>query len=182
MKTIRLVVSSLCILIIGISSASAQVVDLGELGELDINDILGKVMHVKKGFAPKFTLGNIDIPKISKVAEVLGVKKNEKVNKLFSTFKTGRTVYKVASYAGGALAVYGVARKIGDSLTTATTKTAITSGLVTIGSGLLVKFLTKSASYKAVDIFNGIATRKIRDIFSIKPASNTAGLGLYVSL
>ncbi len=181
MKVVRLIVLNVVILLLSFGSASAQI-DLGKFGELDINDILGKVMHVKKGFAPKFALGNINIPEISKVAEVLGVKKNNQVNKLFSTFKIGRTVYKVASYAGGALAIYGVARKIGDSLTTASTKTAITSGLVTIGSGLLVKFLTKSASYKAVDIFNGIAVRKIKDIFSIKPASNTAGLGLYVKL
>ncbi len=181
MKVIRLMVFTILISFISIGSASAQI-DLGKLGELDINDILGKVMNVKKGFAPKFALGNLQIPQISKVAEILGVKKNNQINKLFSTFKTGRTVYKVASYAGGALAIYGVARKIGDSLTTASTKTAITSGLVTIGSGLLVKFLTKSASYKAVDIFNGIAVRKIKDIFSIKPASKTAGLGLYVKL
>jgi hypothetical protein len=33
-----------------------------------------------------------------------------------------------------------------------------------------------------VDIFNGIAVKKIKDIFSIAPASNTAGIGLYVKL
>lgn len=31
---------------------------------------------------------------------------------------------------------------------------------------LIVKFLTKSAAYKAVDIFNDIAVKKIIDIFS----------------
>ena len=36
--------------------------------------------------------------------------------------------------------------------------------------------------FKAVDIFNGIAARKIKDIFSIKPASNNMGIGLYVKL
>jgi hypothetical protein len=182
MNFIKIFVLTICISMAGINYVSAQVVDLGKLGELDVKDIFSKVMNVKRGFAPEFALGNLSIPKISKVAEVLGVKKNSQINKLFSTFKTGRTVYKIASYAGGALAVYGVVRKIGDSLTTASTKTAITSGLVTIGSGIIIKFLTKAASYKAVDIFNGIAVRKIKDIFSIKPASNTAGIGLYVKL
>ena len=157
-----------------------------DLNNLNLNDIIGKVMNVKRGSAPKFALGNISIPKIGKVAEILGMKKNDQVNRLFSTFKTGRTVYKVASYAGSALAIYGAikgaARKASDSLSSGGYQTAIASGLVTIGSGLLVKFLTKAASYKAVDIFNGIATRKIRDIFSIKPASNTIGIGLYVKL
>ena len=81
-----------------------------------------------------------------------------------------------------ALFIKGAAKKASDSLSSGGYQTAIASGLVTIGSGLLVKFLTKAASYKAVDIFNGIATRKIRDIFSIKPASNTIGIGLYVKL
>ncbi len=158
--------------------SSAQI----DLNNLDINDIIGKAMNVKRGFAPKFALGNIDIPKIHKVAEILGMKKNNQVNKLFSTFNTGRTVYKIASYAGGAAAVYGVVKKLSDSATVPAGKTALTTGLITIGSGLIVKFLTKAASYKAVDIFNGIAARKIKDIFSIKPASNTMGIGLYVKL
>jgi hypothetical protein len=153
-----------------------------DLNNIDLNDIIGKVMNVKKGFAPKFSLGKIEIPKVAKVAEILGLKRNEQVNRLFNTFKTGRTVYKVASYAGGALAIYGVVKKIGDDSTTSGYKAALTSGLVTIGSGLIVKFLTKAASYKAVDIFNGIATRKIKDIFSIAPASNTMGIGVYVKL
>jgi hypothetical protein len=68
-----------------------------------------------------------------------------------------------------------------DSITTGS-KNALASGLVSIGTGLIVKFLTKNASYKAVDIFNGIAARKIKDIFSIAPASNTMGIGLYVKL
>ena len=182
MKCIKIVVCTICLWLGAINAVSAQVVDLGKLGELDVKDIFSKVMNVKRGFAPKFALGNLSIPKISKVAEILGVKKNNQVNKLFSTFKTGRTVYKIASYAGGALAVYGVARKIGDSLTTSSTKAAITSGLVTIGSGLIVKFLTKAASYKAVDVFNGIAIKKIKEIFSIRPAFETMGISLYVKL
>lgn len=161
-----------------ITKSSGQI----DLDNLNLNDILGKVMNVQKGFAPKFALGRISVPKIHKVAEILGLKKNEQVNKLFSTFNTGRTVYKITAFLGSAAAIYGVVKKISDSANVPGGKTALTSGLISIGSGLLVKFLTKAAAYKAVDIFNGIAARKIKDIFSIKPASNTIGVGLYVKL
>lgn len=157
--------------------SSAQI----DLENLNLKDIIGRVMNVQHGFAPKFSLGNIRIPKIHKVAEILGLKKNDQVNKLFSTFNTGRTIYKITSYAGSAVAIYGLVKQISDSITSGS-KAALTSGLVSIGTGLLVKFLTKAASYKAVDIFNGIAARKIKDIFSIKSASNTMGIGLYVKL
>ena len=101
---------------------------------------------------------------------------------MFRTFNTGRTVYKITSFAGSAVAIYGIVKKISDSANVPAGKTALTSGLISIGSGLLVKFLTKAASYKAVDIFNGIAVKKIKDIFSIAPATNTAGIGLFVKL
>ncbi len=158
--------------------SSAQI----DLNNINLRDIIGKVMNVQHGFAPKFSLGNVTIPKIHKVAEILGLKKNSDVNRLFSTFNTGRTIYKITSYAGSAIAIYGVIKQSGDSLSTKQGRAALTSGLVSIGSGLLVKFLTKAAAYKAVDIFNGIAMKKIKDIFSIKPASNTMGIGLYVKL
>ena len=153
-----------------------------DLSHLDLTDIIGKVMHVQKGFAPKFSLGKTPIDKISKVAEILDLKKNNEVNKLFNTFKTGRTIYKVAAYTGGAIALYSLARKVDNSVKAQDYNGALYSGIAAIGSGLIVKFLTKSASYKAVDIFNQIAIRKIKDIFSIAPASNSAGLGLYVKL
>jgi hypothetical protein len=153
-----------------------------DFDHLDINDIIGKVMQVQKGFAPKFSLSNISIPKISKVAEILGLKKNEEINRLFNTFRTGRTIYKIAAYTGGAIAVYGLYRKVDKSIVNKDFNTALISGLGTISSGLIVKFLTKAASYKAVDIFNGIAVKTIKDIFSIQPASSTLGIGLYVNL
>lgn len=153
-----------------------------DLNHLDLGDIIGKVMHVQKGFAPKFSLAKTPILKISKVAEILDLKKNNEVTKLFNTFKTGRTIYKVAAYSGGAIAVYSLVRKIDNSVKAQDYNAALYSGIAAIGSGLIVKFLTKSASYKAVDIFNDIAVKKIKDIFSIAPASNTAGLGLYVKL
>jgi hypothetical protein len=158
--------------------ASAQI----DLHNLDLKDIIGKVMHVEKGFSPKFYLGKTPIDKISKVAEILGLKQNEEVNRLFKTFRTGRLVYKVAAYAGSAIAVYSLARKTEKSVKAQDYNGALYSGVAAIGSGLIVKFLTKGASYKAVNIFNGIAVKKIRDIFSIAPASNTAGIGLYVKL
>ncbi|HEV2831796.1 MAG TPA: hypothetical protein VGW31_07430, partial [Hanamia sp.] len=87
-----------------------------DLNHVDIQDIIGKVMHVEKGFAPKFSLGRTPIDQISKVAEILGLKKNEEVNRLFKTFKTGRIVYKVAAYTGSAIVVYGLVRKLDNSL------------------------------------------------------------------
>jgi len=127
-------------------------------------------------------LGRTPIQKISKVEEILGLKQNTEVNRLFRTFKTGRIIYKAAAYAGGAIAVYSLVRKAENSVKSQDYNTALYTGISAIGTGLIIKFLTKGASYKAVDIFNGIAVKKIKDIFSIGPASNTAGVGLYLKL
>ncbi len=159
-------------------NSSAQI----DLNNLNLQDIIGKVMHVEKGFAPKFSLGRTPIQKISKVEEILGLKQNTEVNRLFKTFKTGRIIYKAAAYAGGAIAVYSLVRKTENSVKSQDYNTPLYSGISAIGTGLIIKFLTKGASYKAVDLFNGIAVKKIKDIFSIRPASNTAGIGLYVKL
>lgn len=153
-----------------------------DLEHLDLRDLIGKVMHVEKGFAPQFSLGNTPIKKMERVAEILGLKKNEDVNRLFRTFRTGRIIYKVAAYTGGAVVAYSLIRKVSNSLESGNYETALYSGLGAIGSGLIVKFLTKQASYKAVDIFNDIAVKKILDIFSIRPASGVIGVGLYVKL
>lgn len=172
---------SMLIILAGLLStymASAQI----DLDHLKLQDLLGKVINVQKGFAPKFSLGNTPIKKITKVADILGMKKNDEVNKLFRTFQTGRIVYKVAVYAGGAVAVYGLVRKMDNSIKSGNYETALYSGLGSIVSGLAVKLLTKGASYKAVDIFNGVAVKKIIDIFSIAPASDMPGIGIYVKL
>ena len=116
------------------------------------------------------------------IDEILGLKKSPEVNKLFNTFKTGRTIFHLASYAGSAVALYGVIKSAGDSASRANYKGALVGGLTSALTGIIVKLLTKGAAYKAVDIFNGIAARKIKDIFSIKPASNNIGIGLYVKL
>lgn len=153
-----------------------------DLNNIDLGDIIGKVMNVKRGFAPKFSLGKQPLEKISKVSEILGLKKNEKINKLFGTFRTGRTIWKVASYGGSAVLVYGLAKKIDKAAAESDYKGALVSGLTTVAGGLVVKFLTKGASYKAVDIFNGIAVKKIKDIFKIGAASEGVGVGVYVKL
>ena len=124
----------------------------------------------------------LKIPKIPKVAEILGMKKNPEVNKLFNTFRTGRTVFHIASYTGSAVALYGAIKALGDSVKSSDYKGALIGGLGSALAGLIVKLLTKGAAYKAVDIFNGIAARKIKEIFSIAPASNGVGIGLYVKL
>lgn len=172
-------VLSCFVIAIGFSQAKAQIIDLEHI---DLQDLIGRVMNVEKGFSPKFYLGKTPIDKISKVAEILGMKQNNEVDKLFRTFRTGRTVFKVAAYTGGAIAVYSVARKLDNSVKSGDYDAALYSGLATVGSGLIIKFLTKSAAYEAVDIFNGIAVKKIRDIFSIQPASETLGIGIYVKL
>lgn len=162
--------------------ATAKVNAQIDLEHIDLKDLIGKVMHVEKGFSPKFYLGKTPIDKVSKVAEILGLKKNEDVNRLFKTFRTGRTIYKVAAYTGTAIAVYSLARKLDNSIKSQDYNSALYSGLGAIGSGVIVKLLTKKASYKAVEIFNGIAVKKIIDIFSIEPASSTIGVGIYVKL
>ena len=159
--------------------ASAQI-DLTKI--FNINDLLGKGLNVKKGFAPKFSLGNTSISSISKVAEIFQVKNIVQATKLFNTFKTGRTVYRVASAAGSAIALYGTIRALDKAAVTKDYQGAITAGLITAATGLVTKLLTKAAAYKAVDVFNGAVTKKIRDIFSIQPAYNTLGMGLYVKL
>lgn len=171
---------ALAILFLGVCRQSSAQIDLENL---DLKALIGRVMKVEKGFSPKFFLGNLKIPKIPKVAEILGMKKNPQVDKLFNTFRTGRTIFQLTSYAGSAVALYGVVKKAtGDSASRENYKGTLIGGLTSIATGVLVKLLTKKAAYKAVDIFNGIAARKIRDIFSIAPASNTMGIGLYVKL
>lgn len=157
----------------------AQIIDLDKV---DLFDLIGKVVKVDKGFAPKFYLGNTPIEKVEKVAEILGLKKNQDVNKLFKTFRTGRTIYKIAAYAGGAVAVYGIAKKLENSAGNDDYKAALYSGVGSVASGLIVKMLTKGAAYEAVDLFNGIAVKTIKDIFSFGPASETLGVGLYIKL
>jgi hypothetical protein len=160
------------------AGATAQI----DFNNLNLDNILGKVLKVKKGFAPKFSLGSTAIPKIAKVAQIIGLKKSDQALKLFNTFKTGRTIYKIATYAGSAIAAYSAIKAIDKSTLKEDYQKPLIGALGSVASGLIVKFLTKAASYKAVDVFNGAAKKKIKDIFSIAPASSTIGMGLYVKL
>ncbi|HMJ46986.1 MAG TPA: hypothetical protein VK498_06625 [Ferruginibacter sp.] len=193
-KTLRLL-CTLCLLI-AISSTSQAQVKLEDI-PFDLNEIFGKVkvLKVKKGFSPVFSLGNYQVNTVGllgeklKGVEILGDifnKKNvDQVNKLFKTYKTGLVVYKVLTAAGTALSTYSTIRGlISDStgFNNNTVKTTLISGLTSVLTGVLTKILTKKASYKAVDIFNGVARKTIKDIFSIQPASSTLGVGLYVKL
>jgi hypothetical protein len=166
-------------------SASAQI-DLNKILDpkkiIDINDIIGKALKVKKGFAPKFSIGSLEIPKIAKVGEIFNVKGNAQATKLFNTFKTGRTIYRVAAIAGSAISIYGTAKAIDKAARQEDYKGALIGGLSTIGAGLLTKLLTKAAAYKAVDIFNGVVRKKIGDILSVRPAESTLGVGVFVKL
>lgn len=181
MKKTILISMIFCFALCKQSSAQFDLKNL-DFNNLNLKDIIGKVMKVEHGFSPKFFLGNAKIPKIPQVAEILGLKKNMQAIKLFNTFRTGRTIFHLASYAGTAVALYGVIKSAGDSSSKANYKGALVGGLASALSGVIIKLITKGAAYKAVDIFNGIAARKIKDIFSIRPASNTMGIGLYVKL
>ncbi|WP_462220919.1 hypothetical protein [Ferruginibacter sp.] len=175
MKKIVVVCFIFCV---AAGNASAQI----DFNNLNLDKILGKVLNVQRGFAPKFSLGKISIPKVAKVAEIIGLKKSEQAIKLFNTFRTGRTIYKVAAYAGTVIAAYSAIKAIDKAAVKEDYQKPLIGALSSIASGLVVKFLTKGASYKAVDVFNGVVKKKIKDIFSIAPASSTLGMGLYVKL
>jgi len=173
----KLVISCF-IICMAAGKASAQI----DFNNLNLDKILGKVLNVKRGFAPKFSLGKVAIPKITKVAEIIGLKKNDQAIKLFNTFKTGRTIYKIASYAGGAVAAYSAIKAMDKSTLKEDYQKPLIGALSSVATGLIVKLITKGASYKAVDVFNGVVKKKIKDIFSVAPASSTMGMGLYVKL
>lgn len=177
------------------STASFAQVKIGDL-PIDIDQLFNrvKVLKVKKGFNPKFLLGEVQLNKVGLLGENLkGVallgdvfsKKNiGQVTKLYKTYKTGLVVFKILAAAGGAAAVYSTVRGVTDDqkFDDATVKGLLYPALGSLATGVLTKILTKKASYKAVDIFNGIARKKIQDILSIQPASSTLGMGVYVKL
>ena len=167
------------------TSVSAQI-DLDKILDpkkiININDIIGKALNVKKGFAPKFSLGRLEIPKVAKVAEIFNVKGNSQATKLFNTFKTGRTIYRAAAIAGSVIAVYGTIKSLDKAVKKQDYQGALIGGLSTIGAGLISKFLTKAAAYKAVDVFNGVVRKKIGDIIGVRPAESTLGVGVFVKL
>lgn len=174
--------------------ASAQV-KIGDL-PIDIDQLFSRVklLKVQKGFSPKFFLGDVQLNKVGLLGEnmkgvkVLGQvfnKKNiEQVTKLYKTYKTGLIVFKVLAASGTALAAYSTVRGVAkdNSFDAADMRKLLYPALGSMAAGITTKILTKQASYKAVDIFNGIARKKIKEILSMQPASATIGVGVYVKL
>lgn len=183
------------VMILMTSFVSFAQVKIGDL-PIDIDALLGKVkvLKVKKGFSPKFILGDVQLNKVGLFGENLkGVKllgdvfnrKNiEQVTKLYRTYKTGLVVFKVLAAAGTAVTTYSAIRGFTDEqkFDDGTVKKMLYPALGSIVTGVVTKVLTKKASYKAVDIFNGIARKKLEDIFSLQPASSNLGIGVYVKL
>lgn len=192
-KTLRNVV--VFFMLMTVSSAASAQIKIGDMN-IDIDQLLGKVkvLTVKKGFSPKFSLGDIQLNKVGILGEdlkgikVLGQvfnKKNiDQVNRLYKTYKTGLVVFKVLGAAGTAVAAYSTVKGIADDqkFNDKTVKAMLYPALASMATGVITKVLTKKASYKAVDIFNGVVRKKVEDIFSIQPASSTLGVGLYVKL
>lgn len=158
--------------------------------------LLGKkqLLTVKKGFSPVFSLGKLQLNKVGilgeklKGVEVLGQifdsKGIQDITKLYKTYKTGLVVFKVLAAAGTAAAAYSTVRGIAgsDNFKDKTVKALLVPGVTSLLTGVITKVLTKKASYKAVDIFNGVVTKKIKDIISVAPASQNVGIGVYVKL
>lgn len=191
-------ISLVACLLLCVATASVQAqIKIGDL-PIDIDKILRKtnLLTVKKGFNPKFSLGDFQINKVGlfgekmKGVELLGTifskskREVEQVNKLYKTYKTGLVVFKVLAVAGTAVITYGTIKGLTDQqkFGEGDVKKLLYPALGSIATGVITKILTKTASYKAVDIFNGIASKKIQDIFSIQPASSNIGVGLYVKL
>lgn len=178
--------------VIFVQSAQAQIdIPTIDLKDFKIENLLGKVLQVKRGWAPQFFSGRSKIPKLNIVQQLLNTKKNSDITKLFNTFKTGRLVYRITNYAGSAIALYGVIKKIADNKDSLVNnaKTFLISGLSSMSLGTVVKLLTKGASYKAVDLFGGIIKKKLMDIisFDVGPSVNYIGktnfkAGLYLKL
>jgi len=90
----------------------------------------------------------------------------------------------VLAVTGTAVITYGTIKGLTDQqkFDEGDVKKLLYPALGSIAAGVITKILTKTASYKAVDIFNDIASKKIQDILSIQPASSNIGVGLYVKL
>ncbi len=161
-----------------------------------VTDLLGKkeLLSVKKGFSPKFSLGKLQLNKVGILGEqlkgikVLGTifnsKRAENITKLYKTYKTGLVVYKILAGAGTVVSSYTAVKAATKErgLTNTEVKQLLTPAVTSLLTGVVTKLLTKKASYKAVDIFNGVVKKKVKDIFGIGAASQGAGIGIYVKL
>ena len=189
--TLFFVLATLCFA----QQANAQI-KIEDLDDLNIAELLGKakVMKVRKGFSPVFSIGNYQINTvgilgeklkgIGILGEILDKRGVEKIMGLYKTYKTGLVVFKILGAAGTAVTVLSAVKGFtaDQNFNDRTVKQLLYPAVASLLTGVITKVLTKKASYKAVEIFNGVVRNKIKDIFSIQPASATLGLGLYVKL
>ena len=175
--------------------ANAQI-KIEDLKDLNIAELLGKakVLKVRKGFSPVFSIGNYQINTVGLLGEklkgvgilgeILDKRGVEKIMGLYKTYKTGLVVFKILGAAGTAVTVLSAVKGFTaeQNFNDKTVKQLLYPAVASLLTGVITKVLTKKASYKAVDIFNGVVRNKIKDIFSIQPASASLGLGLYVKL
>ena len=189
--TLFFVLATLCFA----QQANAQI-KIEDLEDLNIAELLGKakVMKVRKGFSPVFSIGNYQINTvgilgeklkgIGILGEILDKRGVEKIMGLYKTYKTGLVVFKILGAAGTAVTVLSAVKGFTaeQNFNDKTVKQLLYPAVASLLTGVITKVLTKKASYKAVDIFNGVVRNKIKDIFSIQPASASLGLGLYVKL
>lgn len=192
----RCVLALLLMVSISATKVNAQVKLEDIIGNIDLNKILGqsKLLEVKKGFNPVFSLGKYQINKVGILGEklkgveilgdILGKKNVGNIMKMYGTYKTGLVVYKILSSAGTVVAVASVVKgaTVDGKFNDKTVKAMLYPAIASLASGVITKVVTKAASYKAVDLFNGVARKTLKDILSVKPASQTLGLGLYVQL
>ena len=191
MKRILLIVFC-CIAFVTATIAQIKIDDV--IGK--VNELLGKkeLLTVKKRFNPVFNLGNLQINKVGLLGEklkgiaVLGNIFNSKgvqdVTKLYKTYKTGLVVYKILGGVGAAVTAYSTVKGIAgtEKFDNKTVRQLLTPAITSIVTGVVTKILTKKASYKAVDIFNGVVKKKVKDIFGIGAASQGLGMAVYVKL
>ena len=192
MKKILIIIFVACFVVTNSTQAQIKIEDV--LGK--VNELLGKkeLLTVKKGFSPVFNLGKLQINKVGllgeklKGIEVLGNIFNSKgvqdVTKLYKTYKTGLIVYKILAGAGTVITTYSTIRGIAgtEKFDNKTVRQLLTPAITSIVTGVVTKILTKKASYKAVDIFNGVVRKKVKDIFGIGAASQGVGMAVYVKL
>ncbi len=192
MRKSLIIIFVACLVVINSTQAQIKIEDV--LGK--VNDLLGKkeLLTVKKGFSPVFNLGKLQINKVGllgeklKGIEVLGNIFNSKgvqdVTRLYKTYKTGLIVYKILAGAGTVITTYSTIRGIAgaEKFDNKTVRQLLAPAITSIVTGVVTKILTKKASYKAVDIFNGVVRKKVKDIFGVGAASQGVGMAVYVKL
>jgi len=197
MQKIKLVLVTMLVLFCCSFTQEAKAqITLEDIQNLDITKLLGntQILKVDKGFNPIFSIGKNQINSVGLLGEkmkgvkilgeILDSKNVDRVMGMYKTYKTGLVVYKVLSSAGAVVTVISTVKGLADedNFNDATVKKMLYPALASVATGIITKLLTKAASYKAVDVFNGVVRNKVKDIFSIKPASETIGIGLYVKL